>query len=153
MGFLDNVFQELKQSISRFISGEGILKVRPPEEIDEITSEEFEGFPEFEQRVEAERVEEEIGDIEYEDEEKVIDEVEQYFRKIIKTGESRKGKGRDLYALTFEANTRDRSEELIEALEDWGGITINDIGYEYGEWQMMGNDYNYIYPDIEVGAE
>ncbi len=95
-----------------------------------------------------ERPEEEISDIE---ETLPEEDVDDWRRKIVKTGASRKGHRKQIFAFTFERNEIDRFEELRDELEEWGDITLNELGYD--DYLQEPGIENPIYPDIAVGSE
>ena len=78
----------------------------------------------------------------------------EYRRKIVKPIGYSWGKKETLYAITYENNKIDRTNELINAIfdefEDTHGIQPSKFGYDD---QQLTQNPPFIYPDIEVGTE
>ena len=77
-----------------------------------------------------------------------------YRRKIVKTVGYSSGKKETLYAITYEANTIDRINKLIDAVfdefDETHGLQPTKFGYDD---QQLTQNPPFIYPDIEVGSE
>jgi len=76
-----------------------------------------------------------------------------WYRKQVKTGESKKY-SRKIFSLTFEQSFEpSREDKLVEEWELQGYGKQEEYGYSRQEHTMMGKDWNFIYPNIKVGAE
>ena len=154
MGFFDRIFNAINEFI--FAPSREDIRERAFEkrERDAELQREFPSFRQFQERVDTERIAEEIRDI---DEKEVEEEEEIFFRKMVKTGKSGKDT-RKIFAYTFErAYQPTREDELVEEWEIMGYGVQTEYGYTREEWNMMGKDWNFVTEgddiNIRVGAE